>query len=113
MVGRRIPMDYIERHEHDEFVKRMEAEHTRQNKRIKKLEDDMQEQLDLVRAVDRMSINMESMLKEQVKQGEEIKELKEVPMKNWNTVKSSILSAIGGALGTAIIGLIVFGLTKL
>lgn len=100
-------MDYIGRHEHDEFVKRMEEEHTRQNKRIKKLEDDIEEQLELVRAVDRMSLNMESMLKEQVKQGEEIKALKEVPMKNWNTVKTAILSAIGGAIGTGVIASII------
>lgn len=100
-------MDYIGRGEHDEFVKRMEEEHTRQNKRIKKLEDDMQEQIELVRAVDRMSINMESMLKEQVKQGKRLEELEQAPAKKWNTVVTAILSAIGGAIGTGVIAMLV------
>lgn len=106
-------MDYIGRHEHDEFVKRMEEEHSRQNKRIGALEKALEQQNKLALAVEKMAINMESMLKEQKKQGEELEELKNAPIKNWNTVKASILSAIGGALGTAIIGLIVFGLSKL
>lgn len=100
-------MDYIGRGEHDEFVKRMEEEHIRQNKRIKKLEDDMQEQIELVRAVDRMSINMESMLKEQVKQGKRLEELEQAPAKKWNTVVTAILSAIGGAIGTGVIAMLV------
>ena len=106
-------MDYIGRREHDEFAKRMEEEHTRQNKRISTLEKALEKYNDLVLSVQKIANNMELMLKEQKKQGEELEELKNVPIKNWNTVKSSILSAIGGALGTAIIGLIVFGLTKL
>jgi hypothetical protein len=103
-------MEYIGRQEHNEFAKRMEEEHTRQNKRIGALEKAFEQQNKLVLSVERMSINMESMLKEQKIMGEELKELKEVPIKNWNTVKSSILSAIGGALGMGIIALIVFGI---
>ena len=106
-------MDYIERHEHEEFVKRMEAEHTRLNKRTTVLEKAFEQYNKLVLSVEKIALNMELMLKEQKKQGEELEALKNEPIKNWNTLKSSILSAIGGALGTAIIGLVVFGLTKL
>lgn len=106
-------MDYIGRREHDEFAKRMEEEHTRQNKRITVLEKAFEQQNKLVLSVEKMALTMQQMVTEQQKQGERLEELEKVPIKNWNTVKSSILSAIGGALGTAIIGLIVFGLTKL
>ena len=96
-------MDYIGRHEHEEFVKRMEEEHHRQNKRIGALEVAFENQNKLALAVEKMAINMESMLKEQQKQGDRLEELEKIPVKNWNTVKASILSAIGGAIGTGII----------
>lgn len=43
----------------------------------------------------------------------DVKTLKEEPKKNWTTFKTSIISAIGGVIGTAIIGgivaLIIYG----
>lgn len=103
-------MEYIGRREHDEFVKRMEEEHMRQNKRIGIVEKALEQQNKLALAVEKMAINMESMLKEQQKQGEEIEEIRNAPIKNLNTFKSSVLSAIGGAVGMAIIWLIVLGI---
>lgn len=96
-------MDYIGRHEHEEFVKRMEEEHARQNKRISNLETAFENQNKLVIAVEKMAMNMKQMLEEQKKQGERLEELEKIPVKNWNTVKVAILSAIGGAIGTGII----------
>ena len=96
-------MEYIGRGEHEEFVKRMEEEHHRQNKRISAIETALENQNKLALAVEKLAINMETMLKEQQKQGERLEELEKVPAKNWNTVKASILSAIGGAIGTGII----------
>ena len=96
-------MDYIGRGEHDEFVKRMEEEHTRQNKRIGAMEKALEQQNKLATSVEKMATNMEHMLEEQKRQGKKLEELEKVPMKNWNTVKTAILSAIGGAIGTGII----------
>lgn len=100
-------MDYIGRHEHDEFAKRMEEEHTRQNKRISAVEKALEQQNKLALAVEKMAINMEQMLKEQKKQGEELDELKNAPIKKWNTVVTAILSAIGGAIGTGVIAVLI------
>lgn len=100
-------MDYIGRHEHDEFVKRMEEEHTRQNKRITVLEKAFEQYNKLVLSVEKIALNMELMLKEQKKQGEELEELKNAPIKKWNTVVTAILSAIGGAIGTGVIAFLV------
>ena len=36
-------MEYIGRMEHEEFAKRMEEEHNRQNKRIKDVEDEIKQ----------------------------------------------------------------------
>jgi predicted nucleic acid-binding Zn-ribbon protein len=96
-------MDYIGRGEHDEFVKRMEEEHTRQNKRIGNLEKAFEQQNKLALSVEKMATNMEHMLEEQMKQGKKLEELEKVPAKKWNTVTTAILSAIGGAIGTGII----------
>ena len=100
-------MEYIGRYEHDEFVKRMEEEHTRQNKRIATVEEALKQQNKIALSVEKMAINMELMLKEQKKQGEELEELKNAPIKKWNTVITAILSAIGGALGTGLIAVII------
>lgn len=81
----------------------MEEEHARQNKRISNLETAFENQNKLVIAVEKMAMNMKQMLEEQKKQGERLEELEKIPVKNWNTVKVAILSAIGGAIGTGII----------
>ena len=100
-------MEYIGRHEHDEFAKRMEEEHTRQNKRIGTLEKALEQQHELALSVQSLASSMERMLEEQQKQGKELEELKNAPMKSWNTVKTAILSAIGGAIGTGVIASII------
>lgn len=100
-------MDYIGRHEHDEFAKRMEEEHVRQNKRIGVIEKTLEQLNKIALAVEKMAMNMESMLKEQQKQGKELEELKNAPAKKWNTMTTAILSAIGGAVGTGLIAVLV------
>ena len=100
-------MDYIGRKEHDEYVRRMEDEHTHIDKRISALEEALKNQNKLALAVEKLALNMEQMLKEQQKQGERIDELEEAPAKKWNTVVTAILSAIGGAIGTGVIAVLI------
>ena len=99
--------NFIGRHEHDEFAKRIDEEQSRQNKRLGTLEEAFKNQNKLALSVEKMAINMELMFKEQKKQGEELDELKNAPIKKWNTVVTAILSAIGGAIGTGIIAMMV------
>ena len=101
---------YVTRGEHTEFVKRMEDEHHRQNKRLGEMEATMKQYVALTLSVEKMAISMEAMLEEQKKQGQKLEELEKTPAKNWNTVKTAVLSAIGGAIGAALIAVIVFGL---
>lgn len=99
--------DYIERPEHDEFVKRMEEEHRRLNKRITSLEDTVAEISELTRAVDKMAMSLEHMVKEQKRQGEHLEKLESAPADNWNKFKTGFLSAIGGAFAAAVIACLI------
>ena len=94
--------EYIERPEHDEFVKRMEEEHDRQNKRITLLEDSVRQFSSLTLSVERLAINMENMVEEQKKQGKRLETLEDVPKKNWDSLKFGVLGAIAGAIGYGI-----------
>lgn len=95
----------ISRAEHDEFVKRMEAEHNRQNRRLILLEDNIQMTQSLTLSVEKMALNMENMLKEQKKQGERLEALEGVPKKNIDSFKFALIGALGTAIGGGIITL--------
>lgn len=102
--------EFISRGEHEEFAKRIDAEQARQNKRIGEMEDAMKQYVALTLSVEKMAMSIEQMVKEQKRQGERLEELESAPVKNWNTVKASILSAVGGVIGTAIISAIVYSI---
>ena len=93
----------ITRAEHEEFTKRMEAEHTRQNRRIELLEDDVERLGRITSSVERLATNMEGMLKEQERQGERLDKLEGKPGENWNGMVKSILAAIGSAIGGGLV----------
>ena len=99
--------EYIGRHEHDEFAKRMEDEHIRLNKRVKTLEDSFQQMTNLTLSVEKLAIGVENMVEEQKKQGARLEKLEEVPADNWKTLKIGFLSALGGALATATISTLI------
>ena len=92
--------DCITREEHKEFVKRMEADNHRQDKRIEVLEENVRQIGALTVSVEKMAFSVENMAKELGNQGERLAELEKVPGRNWDTVKSGLL----GALATAVAG---------
>ena len=99
--------DYIERPEHDEFVKRMEEEHIRTNKRLANLEEAVAQNSNLAVSIERMAVSMEHMVQEQKRQGKRLEKLEEAPADNWNRVKIGFLSAVGGAIASALIASII------
>ena len=88
--------EYISRNEHEEFCKRMEDEHHRQNKRINILEENVKEVRDLTASVQKLAINMENMLKSQEEQGDRLKTLEERDGERWRSVTGYILTTIVG-----------------
>ena len=97
-------MDYcLARAEHEEFAKRIDAENTRQNRRIEALEQSVDRFGRIASSVERLATNMEGMLREQERQGERLDKLEGKPGENWNGMVKSILAAIGSAIGGGLV----------
>ena len=96
-------MDYITRVEYEEFARRMNDEHTRQNHRISDIEDDFRQLNALTLSIEKMSINVENLDKSIKRQWEHIEKLEETPKSNWNKLKDGILGAIASAIGVGIV----------
>lgn len=88
----------IERAEHEEFAKRLEAWNTRQDKRLSELEDAVRLLEAQTAAIEKLAINMEHMAKEQKDQGERLKTLESRDGEMWRTVCSYAITAVIGAL---------------
>ena len=93
-----MEQEFISRNEHDEFVKRMEAEHSRQNHRIGDLEDTVKQIGDLTVAVGKLATSMEQMLNEQQTQGKRLEDLESRDGEMWRKITSHVLTAVAGAI---------------
>lgn len=109
--------NYILRQEHEEFVRRIDAENDRQNKRITLLEDSFKQMNALTISVERMAVNMENMLSAIEKQGkliekqnDRLESIEKEPARESKQIKMSIitslLSAVIGAVVVAIIAIL-------
>lgn len=88
--------DPISRAEHEEFVKRMEDENKRQNKRIESLELIVKEIGALTASVQKLAVNMENMLKVQGQQGERLEVLESRDGEMWRKVTGHIVTTVIG-----------------
>lgn len=98
--------EFITRNEHEEFCRRLDSENTRQNRRIELLEENIREIGTIATSVEKLAINMESMLREQEKQGARLKTLESRDGEKWRQVVgyavTSVISLILGYLFTNI-----------
>lgn len=90
--------DFIPRAEHEEFARRQDEENKRQNKRIELLEENVQKMGALTTSVEKLAANMESMLKEQEKQGERLGMLEGHDGDMWRNITSHIIMTVVGAV---------------
>lgn len=88
----------ITRAEHEEFVKRMEDEDRRQNRRIEILEESVQQFTSLTASVEKLALNMENMLKEQEAQGNRLEALEDRDGEKWRTVTSYVMTTVIGIM---------------
>lgn len=86
----------ISRAEHEEFKQRMEEAHKRQDRRIELLEESTEKLNTLSTAIEKLAVNMESMLKEQVQQGKRLEALERRDGEMWRKVVGYIVTAIIG-----------------
>ena len=86
----------ISRAEQEEFRRRLEEENRRQDKRIELLEDNMRELNQLTASVSKLASSIESMVKEQEKQGKRLEALEGRDGEKWRKVMGYIATAIVG-----------------
>lgn len=92
--------EYITREEHEAIISRIDAEDTRQNHRIEKLEDAVQNIAKLTVSVEKLAVNMDRMVREQEKTANRLTALEQEPADNWRKAVWVILTAlIGAAVG--------------
>ena len=90
----------ITRAEHEEFRRRLEEENKRQDKRIELLEDNIRELNSLTTSVGKLAASVESMVKEQEKQGKRLETLEGRDGERWRKVVGYVITAaVGIVLG--------------
>ena len=87
----------ITRAEHEEFKRRLEEENARQDRRIALLEETVGKIGALSTSVEKLALNMESMLKEQEKQGKRLETLEGRDGEMWRKAVGYAVTAIIGA----------------
>lgn len=86
----------ISRAEHEEFRRRLEEENRRQDKRIELLEDNIRELNSLTASVGKLATSIESMVKEQEKQGRRLETLEDRDGAMWRKIVAYGATAIVG-----------------
>lgn len=94
---------------HKEFAERMDAENTRQNKRLDLLESSISHINDLTISVEKMAVNMGNMLEELKKQGERLEALENEPVETFNQIKTTVITAVVSTIvGAAVTAILMF-----
>ena len=83
---------------HDEYAKRMEDEHRRQNTRISKLEETVKDISSLTASVASLARSVEQMAKAQEKQGERLEMLENRDGEMWRKVVGYVITFVVGAV---------------
>lgn len=90
-----------------ETMRRIDAEDNRQNTRLTELEVAQKQISELITSVKVLANNMESMAKEQIKQGVRLQAIEEKPGKRWETVVACIITGlVSAAISAAVSGFV-------
>lgn len=88
----------IMRAEHEEFVRRMEEEHKRQNKRLDLLEKQTEQITDIAMSTKELAISVKQMAEEQREQGNKLEKLEGRDGEMWRKVVGYVITAVIGIL---------------
>lgn len=83
---------------HDEYAKRMQEEHTRQNHRIEKLEKEVKENGKLALSIERLTMSVKSMVEEQKSQGARLETLEKQDGEMWRKVVGYVITTVIGII---------------
>lgn len=98
-----MPLDYIDRHEFEQYSQRMEDEHVRQNHRITDVEKALEQNNKLLVSVEKLALSMENMQKELANQGSRLEELESRDGEKWRSTVSDIIKILIGACITFVL----------
>ncbi|RKJ38136.1 hypothetical protein D7X94_17590 [Acutalibacter sp. 1XD8-33] len=103
--------DYITQPEHEEFRrgmdaenKRLEDENVRQNHRLDILGKTVDQIGRINTSVEKLALNMENMLKEQISQGKRLTKLESQDGEKWRKLVGYVLAAVVGGIVTFLLG---------
>lgn len=88
----------ITRAEHNEFVRRIDEEHSRTNQRLKNLEEQTKQMTDIALSVKELAISVKQMAETQKMHGEKLEQLESRDGELWRKVSSYVITAIVGAV---------------
>jgi predicted nuclease with TOPRIM domain len=94
----------LTRAEHNEFAKRMEDEHNRQNKRISDLENAVDQNSKLIVSIEKIATNVENLQKQYVSLSDDVESIKNRDGDNWRKMLWFV--------GTTVVGIIIGFLLK-
>ena len=89
---------FLTRREHEEAMLRLDAENSRQNARIGELEEQQKQITSLTISVEKLAVNMESMLRELSAQGNRLKVLENRDGEMWRKVVGCAITTLAGAI---------------
>ena len=88
--------EYITRAEHKEFGERLDAENKRQNRRIDELDTAVKQIGELTTSVQKLAMPVESMVKEQGRQGDRLEALESRDGEMWRKVTGYAITTVLG-----------------
>lgn len=94
----------ISRAEHEEFSRRMEDWNRRQDKRLELLEENVREIGTLAASIERLTISVQSMVKEQERQGQRLETLEGRDGAKWRKLMGYIVSALAAGVVGFLLG---------
>ena len=98
---------YVSCEAFSESTRRIDAENERQNSRLAELEIAQKQISELITSVKVLANNMESMAKEQIRQGVRLQAIEEKPGKRWDTVIACIITGlVSAAISAAVSGFV-------
>lgn len=108
-----MPDEYLTRHEHNEFAKRMEEanqrivdENKRQNERLKTIDGRLDKIQELIISIQQIATNVKSLTEEMQRQGGRLEALEAKPGKRWEAIVDKVLMLIvGGVVGYVLLKL--------
>ena len=90
--------DPISREEHEEFVKRMEGDHKRIDKRLALLEESVRQNGALTTSVEKLALSVQTMSKTLAAQGDRLEALEARDGKRWRQLMGYVLTAVVSVL---------------